>query len=233
MWAQPELFLHFSYNSATQDCQDTFSPGSERIHAPSSMAARKKTTAELSIHVLYVELVGIHPAIWRELHVRSDMRLSKLHDVLQAAFGWNDSHMHVFEDTSRQRYGHTAGETDAMGFGDAALRDEREYTVADIAPRARSLFGYIYDFGDDWVHRLRVKKVQPAEPGKRYPSCVAGARAAPPDDCGGISGYERLLDVLDDPEHEEHEDMLQWLGGPFYPEAFDLKSTDKAVRNIR
>jgi hypothetical protein len=197
------------------------------------MASRKKTTAEPSIHVLHVELVGIQPAIWRELHVRSDMPLSKLHDVLQEAFGWTHSHMHVFEDTSRQRYGDTAGNADDFGFGAPGLRDERQYTVADIAPRARSLFGYIYDFGDDWVHRIRVKKVQPAEPGKKYPVCTAGARAAPPDDCGGIPGYERLLEVLEDPEHDEHEDMLQWLGGPFDPEAFDLKSTDKAVRAIR
>lgn len=195
------------------------------------MASRKKTTAEPSIHVLHVELVGIQPAIWRELHVRSDMPLSKLHDVLQEAFGWTHSHLHVFEDTSRQRYGDTTGDADDLGFGDSGLRDERQYTVADIAPRARSLFGYIYDFGDDWVHRIRVKKVQPAEPGKRYPACTAGARAAPPDDCGGIPGYERLLEVLEDPEHEEHEDMLQWLGGPLDPEAFDLKSTDKAVRS--
>jgi len=197
------------------------------------MASRKKTTAEPSIHVLHVELVGIQPAIWRELHVRSDTPLSKLHDVLQEAFGWTHSHLHVFEDTSRQRYGDTAGDADDLGFGDPGLRDERQYTVADIAPRARSLFGYIYDFGDDWVHRIRVKKVQPAEPGKKYPACTAGARAAPPDDCGGIPGYERLLEVLEDPDHEEHEDMLQWLGGPFDPEAFDLKSTDKAVRTIR
>ncbi|NVJ28575.1 plasmid pRiA4b ORF-3 family protein [Myxococcus sp. AM011] len=197
------------------------------------MASRKKTTSELSIHVLYVELVGIQPVIWRELLVRSDMPLSKLHDVLQEAFGWNHSHMHVFEDTSRRRYGDMAGEADDRGFGgDASLRDEREYSVSDIAPRARSLFGYIYDFGDDWVHRRRVKKVQPAEPGKRYPACVAGARAAPPDDCGGVPGYERLLKALEDPEHGEHEEMRQWLGGPYDPEAFDLKSTDKAVRTI-
>lgn len=198
------------------------------------MASRAKKTAEACIHVLHVELVGSQPAIWRELHVRSDMPLSKLHDVLQEAFGWTHSHMHVFEDTSRRRYGHkAAGDADDFNFGGPALLDERKYTVADIAPRARDIFGYIYDFGDAWVHRLRVKKVQAPEPGRRYPMCTAGKRAAPPDDCGGLPGYERLLEILQDPEHEEHEEMLEWLGGPFDPEAFDLDSTNKAVRAVR
>jgi hypothetical protein len=198
------------------------------------MASRKKTTVAPSIHVLHVELMGIQPAIWRELHVLSDTPLSKLHDVLQEAFGWTHSHMHVFEDTSRQQYGHrAAGDAEDFSFGGPPLRDERKYTVADIAPRARNIFGYIYDFGDDWVHRVRVKKVQPTEPGRKYPACTAGERAAPPDDCGGIPGYERLLEILQDPEHEEHEEMLEWVGGAFDPEAFDLNATDKAVRAVR
>jgi hypothetical protein len=76
---------------------------------------------------LHVELVGIQPAIWRELHVRSDMPLSKLHDVLQEAFGWTHSYMHVLEDTSRRRYGHKAvGEADDFDFGGPALLNERK-----------------------------------------------------------------------------------------------------------
>ncbi|WP_037583808.1 plasmid pRiA4b ORF-3 family protein [Stigmatella aurantiaca] len=197
------------------------------------MASRKKT-AQPSIHVLHVELVGIQPAIWRELHVRSGMPLSRLHEVLQAAFGWTHSHMHMFEDTSGLQYGHkAAGNADDIGFGGPPLRDERKYTVADIAPRPRNTFSYIYDFGDDWVHRIRVKKVQPPERSGRYPSCTAGDRAAPPDDCGGVPGYVRLLEILRNPRHEEHEEMLEWIGGSFDPEAFDLKATDKAVRSVR
>ncbi|WAS87018.1 MULTISPECIES: plasmid pRiA4b ORF-3 family protein [unclassified Corallococcus] len=198
------------------------------------MATRKKTTSEPSIHVLHVELMEIAPAIWRELHVRSDTPLSKLHGILQAAFGWTNSHMHMFEDSSRQKYGHRAkGDADDFSLGGPPLLDEREYTVADLGPRARSVFGYIYDFGDDWVHRIRVKKVQPPEVGKRYPICTAGARAAPPDDCGGVPGYEDLLEALRDPNHEDHEERLEWVGGSFDPEAFDLKATDKAVRAIK
>ncbi|WP_237726504.1 plasmid pRiA4b ORF-3 family protein [Corallococcus coralloides] len=198
------------------------------------MANRKKTAVKPSIHVLHVELIDIAPAIWRELHVRSDTPLSKLHAILQAAFGWTNSHMHVFEDVSRQQYGHLAeGDADDFSLGGPPLLDERKYTVADLGQRARSVFGYIYDLGDDWVHRIRVKKVQPPESGRRYPACIAGARAAPPDDCGGTPGYEELLEALQDPEDEEHEELLEWVGGSFDPEAFDLKATDKAVRSAR
>ncbi|QAT81625.1 hypothetical protein EJ065_0010 [Corallococcus coralloides] len=198
------------------------------------MATRKKTAVKPTIHVLHVELMEIAPAIWRELHVRSDTPLSKLHAILQAAFGWTNSHMHMFEDISRQQYGHLVdGDAEDFDLGGPPLLDERKYTVADLGPRARSVFGYIYDFGDDWVHRIRVKKVQPPEAGKRYPTCTAGARAAPPDDCGGTPGYEDLLEALQDPEHEEHEELLDWVGGYFDPEAFDLKVTDKAVRAVK
>ncbi|XXF76751.1 plasmid pRiA4b ORF-3 family protein [Myxococcaceae bacterium GXIMD 01537] len=198
------------------------------------MASRKKSASAPSIHALHVELVDIQPPIWRELHVRSDMPLAKLHDVLQVAFGWTNSHMHLFEDASGRQYGHKApGDADDFSFGGPPLLDEREYTVADVAPRARGVFGYVYDFGDDWVHRIRVKKVQAPEPGKKYPACVAGKRAAPPDDCGGVPGYEDLLEILRDPTHEEHAEMLEWVGGAFDPEAFELEATDKAVRALR
>lgn len=198
------------------------------------MAARKKPTVKPSIHVLHVELVDLAPTIWRELHVRSDTPLSKLHDILQAAFGWTNSHMHVFEDSSRQQYGPSPlADADDFDSGAPPLLDERKYTVADIGPRARSLFGYTYDFGDDWVHRIRVKKVQDPESGGRYPACTAGARAAPPDDCGGIPGYENLLEALQDPEHEEHEELLEWVGGAFDPESFNLEATNKAVRAVK
>jgi hypothetical protein len=81
--------------------------------------------------------------------------------------------------------------------------------------------GYEYDFGDSWNHQIILKEIVPREKDARYPLCVGGERACPPEDCGGTWGYETLLDVINNPAHEEHEEMLEWLGGQFDPERFD------------
>lgn len=92
---------------------------------------------------------------------------------------------------------------------------------------------YEYDFGDGWEHKIRIEKILPAEKGKRYPVCLAGKRACPPEDCGGPPGYERLLEVLRDPKHEEYEETLEWLGGPFDPEAFDVNEVNRMLKSVR
>jgi hypothetical protein len=92
---------------------------------------------------------------------------------------------------------------------------------------------YEYDFGDGWEHEILVEKILQSEPGVRYPVCLAGKRACPPEDCGGVWGYESLLEALRDPEHPEHNDMLEWIGEDFDPEAFDLDSINQDLRSIR
>jgi hypothetical protein len=92
---------------------------------------------------------------------------------------------------------------------------------------------YEYDFGDSWEHVIKVEKILPAMPGVRIPLCLAGKRACPPEDCGGAWGYEHLLEVLRDPAHEEHNEMLEWLGGEFDPEAFDIDATNVELRTLK
>ncbi len=91
---------------------------------------------------------------------------------------------------------------------------------------------YEYDFGDGWEHRLELQKIVPPEPGTRYPTCLAGKRACPPEDCGGVWGYMDLIEALADPEHERHEELLDWIGGEFDPEAFDLDGTNELLRRV-
>jgi hypothetical protein len=164
------------------------------------------------------------PPVWRRLLVPAAMRLDRFHQVIQAAMGWEDYHMHVFSD-GRTEYG--------LPDPELAFRDERKAALRDLIPREGGRARYTYDFGDDWEHEIVVEKLLAAEPSTAYPVCVAGEGACPPEDCGGVWGYEHLREVLADPANEEHEDMLAWLGldqgADFDPHSFDVDKANRAL----
>lgn len=165
------------------------------------------------VHQLKATIVGTKPPVWRRVVVPSRTSLADLHEVLQAAFGWWGYHLHEFE-LGGVRYGVDDGE------GWEPPEDERRARLDTLAAPGSS-FTYTYDFGDDWRHKIVVEKVTPADPSATYPACIGGRRARPPEDCGGAWGYERLLAVLADPADEEHDSMLEWVGGAFDPDQFD------------
>jgi hypothetical protein len=138
--------------------------------------------------------------------------------------GWEDCHLHQFE-IGRDRY----GPRDAFADGwTSPPKNESTAKLYSVAP-AGTRFMYEYDFGDSWQHEIIVEKVEkvPADAaGARAPVCLSGRRACPPEDCGRVWGYEHLLEVLADPDHEEHEDMVEWLGGEHDPEQFDLAAVN-------
>lgn len=174
-----------------------------------------------TVYQLKATILDIKPPVWRRVVVPADISLSRLHDVLQAAFGWWDYHLHEFE-IAGARYGIDDGESWEPP------KDERR-TRLNIVAEQGSSFIYVYDFGDYWRHRIVVEKVFTATPGGRYPACVGGRRACPPEDCGGTWGYAEFLEAIRDPDHEEHESMLEWVGGHFDPEAFDPSGFDRLV----
>lgn len=166
---------------------------------------------------LTVTLRGVEPAVWRRLVVPASLTLRELHAVIQTAMGWQDYHLHLFE-VAGVLYG------DVEEIETAPLGDEESFTVGQAAEVAAD-FRYEYDFGDSWDHDLHVEQLLPSV-GAGTPQLVDGARACPPEDCGGIWGYQRLLEVLADPSHEEHGLLRQWVGGGFDAEAFDLAGTN-------
>ncbi|MCL2780570.1 MAG: plasmid pRiA4b ORF-3 family protein [Actinomycetia bacterium] len=187
---------------------------------PAGVSAGWSVARDREVRLL-ISLRGIDPPIWRRVVVPESMWLRELHAVIQIAMGWQNSHLHEF-DIEGARY----GDPDlALEFGDMdlALCDERRFTVGQAA-HAASRFGYAYDFGDGWGHEISVEAVLASDrpPVSRL---LAGERACPPEDCGGVGGYEELLAALADPAHEEHESMLEWTGGGFDPERFDLVGT--------
>jgi hypothetical protein len=171
-------------------------------------------------HTLYeldVRLREIEPAIWRTIEISGASSLEDVHFAIQVAMGWTNSHLHQFgiDETSY-------GMVDVDGAEDLELEDEREFQLQDLVERGDT-FVYQYDFGDGWEHEVTVKKVATqAKPPK--PRCIGGARACPPEDCGGSGGYADLLEALRDPKHEDHESSVTWSNN-FQPERFAIPKT--------
>ncbi len=181
--------------------------------------------ASAQIYQLKVTLKDIRPPVWRRIQVVSDIKLAKLHRVIQDAFGWTDSHLHAFS-VAGESYG--VPDPDFPG----ETRSERNVQLDGIAAMGDH-FVYEYDFGDGWRHEILVEKELPAEPDAHYPRCLAGKRACPPEDCGGAWGYQNLLNILANPKHEEYEETLEWLGGKSDPEAFELNEVNGLLRKVR
>ncbi len=163
------------------------------------------------LYEIKVELKKIDPPIWRIIQVPSCTSLLRLHRVLQLAMGWTNSHLHLFE-VDGKLYGEPGTEWDIE------VLDSRKMTLEDIFSKGMTSFLYEYDLGDSWQHEITLLGTVEGE-GKL--ACTAGARACPPEDCGGTMGYYELLVALSDPDHEEHAAMLEWVGGEFDPNAFD------------
>ena len=185
--------------------------------------ARSKPSSD--VYQLKVTLQGIRPPIWRRFQVADDTTLSELHQILQVVMGWENYHLHQF----RIR-GTDFGEPDP-DFG-SGIKDDRRVKLRQVVFGEKEKFIYEYDFGDSWKHEILVEKILPPEPGARYPACVAGKRSCPPEDCGGVWGYAEFLEAIGDPDHPEHEEMLEWIGGSFDPEAFDLEMVNLELRTV-
>jgi hypothetical protein len=179
-----------------------------------------------SIHTIKVSLRYMKPPIWRRLQVPSTTSLAELHDIIQAAMGWYDCHLHQFE-VNGVHY----ADTNHML---ADTTDEARRTLAEM--RAGDRLAYWYDFGDDWWHDIIVESLDRADPALTYPRCVTGRRAAPPEDSGGPWGFVELMRALSDEKHPEHEMYLDWMeqiGEVAYdPERFDLDATNGALSQL-
>jgi hypothetical protein len=191
-------------------------------------AKRKKSNGPAPVYQIKVSLRGAKPPIWRRLLVPGDITLNRLHHAFLAAFGWHGGHLYVF-DTAYGQFGRADRE---LGH-----RSDGPVTLEQVAPAVKDELRYTYDFGDNWEHEILVEKVTPADPTVQYPRCVGGRRAAPPDDCGGLWGYEELIEILADPAHPEHQDRLEWLGltdaREFTPETFDLGKANRRLQDLR
>ncbi|MGR8999574.1 MAG: plasmid pRiA4b ORF-3 family protein [Gammaproteobacteria bacterium] len=173
-----------------------------------------------SIYQIKISLMGAKPPIWRTVLVPGNIGLDAFHDVIQLAMGWTDSHLHQFI-ANNVFYGIPDDDFDME------IEDESKYKLSQLLKKEKDSIKYEYDFGDSWEHKILLEKILPFDSKTPLPVCIKGKRACPPEDCGGIWGYEELLQTISDPNHPEHADMLEWLGGEFDPEEFDLEDINE------
>jgi hypothetical protein len=187
-------------------------------------------SARGAVYQLKITLNDIRPPIWRRIQTK-DCTLGRLHDILQAVMGWEDYHLHEFE-IGEERYGALEQWQDNFWGADPDVGDERKVKLSQLVEQGVKKIRYQYDMGDSWWHSITLEKTVPAEAGVKYPRCIAGARACPPEDCGGPWGYGDFVDAIQNPEHERHEELLEWLGGEFDPEAFDPETVNEELQAV-
>lgn len=179
------------------------------------------------VYQLKVTLNDIEPPIWRRFLVRSDAKLTRLHNILLVLMDWSNYHLYGFQVGGLE---YTDPEELEEDIYDRNLQDGSKMKLSKALPEVGDSIPYCYDFGDNWVHTIVLEKILDPIPGKKYPVCLEGARNTPPEDCGGTMGYEHLLEVLADPENAEYEELKEWVGPHFDPERFEIEWINRELR---
>lgn len=180
---------------------------------------------------LKITLKSTEPAIWRRLQVEKTTTFFELHHIIQIAFGWKNYHLYEFNSD-----GHKIGAPDDymanIHSNDEGVIDARDITLESLIVELGEIFSYLYDFGDSWNHIIIIEKFLPKELAKKYPICMDGALACPPEDCGGIPGFYNLLDILKDKQHPEYKESKRWVGKNFNPSFFDNEKANKTLARL-
>ena len=167
------------------------------------------------LYLLKISLLDIEPEIWRRVVVPAGITLDRLHDVIQIVMGWTDTHIHEFIIGKKRYIEFPESEEDGLVCG--------RYRLGDLVKQKGRTFAYLYDFGDGWEHELTIEESRYFDPEFRSDiACLDGARSCPPEDVGGVPGYYEFCKALKDPNHEEHESLVEWAGGNYDSERFDV-----------
>lgn len=193
------------------------------IAQPAPPAKAKTKAPARPVYQFKIELLELEPAIWRRIQIE-DCTLDHFHSHIQTAMGWTNSHLHCFF-VNQQTYGNPR-----LSCDDDQL-DSTTTKISDILPKGAEEFSlfYEYDFGDSWEHEILFEGIVESPSAGGYPVCVEGERACPPDDCGGVPGFEEYVAVITNPNDEQYREFLEWMG-PFDPDSFDPKKATKAMR---
>ena len=204
----------------------------KKVVKKAAKKAAKKSVPNIKIDTnavfqFKITLVQSRPPIWRRIQV-DDCMLDRLHEHIQTAMGWTNSHLHQFEIGGKQYADPMLMEEGMKEFG---VLDSTRANISKFVPKTgkQFQFKYEYDFGDGWEHEILLEGIFPKEPGRNYPLCLEGERACPPEDVGGIHGFHNFLAAHANPKHENHIDMVRWLA-KFDPDKFNAKSATAAMK---
>jgi Plasmid pRiA4b ORF-3-like protein len=186
----------------------------------------RKTAIPQDVYQIKVTLLGTSPPVWRRLLVPAAVTLAHLHDVLQAAMGWEDCHMHEFR-MGRRYFGRPNPEDRLMGM--PPVENERTVQLSNLLGKVGPKAIYTYDLGDTWEHGVVLEKRLSADPNTAYPVCTGGQLACPPEDCGGVGGFYDLLDATSNPNHDQHEALRNWVDDDFDPKAFSVDDVNRML----
>ena len=198
-------------------------------HEPANANRPRSRSAASTVFQFKITLLETKPPVWRRIQVE-DCTLDKLHEHIQTAMGWTNSHLHRFVIN-----GIIHGDPELLYDGwvdEERPINSRRLKIGKIVPKSgqRLKFKYEYDFGDGWQHEILFEGRPTKAAGTRYPLCLEGERACPPEDVGGVWGYEEFLAALANRKHPEHKRLLKWIGGKFDPEAFSADEATWAMR---
>lgn len=186
--------------------------------------------AKNSIYQIKITLKHSKPPIWRRVLISDDITLDILHEVIQRAMGWYNAHLHAF-DINGVEYS-TPLPYDPDHLRELGMKSTVGVKLNKLVSEG-SKFRYNYDFGDDWDHEILVEKILPADPSQKLPVCIKGRRACPPEDVGGVWGYDDVIAAIKDPNHPDHEMYVDWIGDDFDPAEFDLDMVNKRLASLR
>jgi hypothetical protein len=183
----------------------------------------------MEIYQIQIALAEFRPKIWRRILIQPDLLLSDFHLAIQIAMGWENDHLHQF---IKNRTFYTERFENDWGWGDMKKVDYKDLKISDLLEKVKDKIDYEYDFGDSWHHDIILEKILPVDNKMKYPICIDGKLACPPEDCGGIWGYANILKVLNNPNHKEYANLLDWLDGEFDPDHFDKEEVNKIFKKF-
>lgn len=175
------------------------------------------------IYQIQIVLKNSKPIIWRRILVNSETPLEDFHKIIQTTMGWTNSHLHQFE-KGRTVYAPEEFELDYA-------KDSQKVVLSTLLKKEKDKLKYEYDFGDGWVHDITLEKILQFDKKLEIPMCLDGKRNCPPEDCGGMMGYENLLKIISDTKHKEHKETIEWLGGGFEAEYFDTVEINEMLQD--